>query len=176
MFVAKPCDENGAFLPLGTPPEHDNDDGSWTPFNDRPSFQLARFTYTKTQLSNGSVDELMEIWAAHNMISGGGEAPFQSQADLCAIIDSIPHGDAPWETFSLRYDGPLDENSPLWKHATYEVHCRNTQTVAHNMLSSAEFDGMFDYVAYQEYMEGSEERRYSNVMSGDWAFKKSVRN
>lgn len=174
-FTAKPCDESGEFLPFGAPPPEDDDsDHSWAPFNDRPSFHFARFAYTKSQLSGGDVDELLEIWAAHNLLNGGGDAPFRDQDELCAVIDSIPHGDAPWETFSLRYDGPLDESAPSWKHATYQVHCRNTRVVAHNMLSSVDFDGKFDYTAYQEYMEGSEERRYSNVMSGDWAFKKSV--
>ncbi|THH00535.1 hypothetical protein EW026_g2004 [Hermanssonia centrifuga] len=40
------------------------------------------------------------------------------------------------------------------------------------MLQSPDFDGQFDYAPYQEYA-ASGQRRYSNVMSGDWAYRKS---
>lgn len=97
----------------------------------------------------------------------------QAKNDLYAAIDNIRQGNAPWEAFSVRYHGPVAANAPSWKHETYRVFCRNTRTVAHNMLSSADFDGQFDYAAYEEY-DRSGIRRYSNVMSGKWAYRKSV--
>lgn len=173
---ATPCDQDGEYLPPGTPPPTEHEDvrtDDWTPFNDRPSFQLAWFSYRKAELSGGDIDELMEIWAAHTVQNGGGDAPFLNKSDMYATIDNIQKGDAPWKAFSLKYDGPLAADSPSWKCATYRVFCRDTRTVAHNMLSSSDFDGRFDYRPFQEYLPTGS-RRYSNVMSGDWAYKQSV--
>lgn len=171
-----PCDQDGEYLPLGTPPLAGDDvidTEDWAPFADRPSFQFAWFSYRKAELSGGDIDELMEIWAAHSVLNDGGDPPFLNKNDLYATIDNIQKGDAPWEAFSLQYNGPLADDSPSWKRATYRVFCRNARTVAHNMLSSPDFDGRFDYSPFQEYL-ATGSRRYSNVMSGDWAYRKSV--
>ncbi|KAK7676623.1 hypothetical protein QCA50_020437 [Cerrena zonata] len=91
---------------------------------------------------------------------------------MYATIDSIQHGDAPWESFSFHFMGPLARDDPQWKRATYTVYCRNTQTVVHNMLNNKEFDGKFDYIPFQEYT-GPQKRRVSNLMSGDWVYQKA---
>lgn len=172
---AKPCNEDGHYLPPGSFPEDENDDNNeeWAPFSNRPSFQFASFAYRKAELSGGDINELLDIWAAHNILHDGGDPPFLNKDDLYATIDSIRQGNAPWEAFSVRYEGPLTADAPSWKRATYRVYCRNTHTVAHNMLASPDFDRQFDYAAYEEYApDGS--RHYSNVMSGKWAYRKSV--
>ena len=42
-----------------------------------------------------------------------------------------------------------------------------------DILANPEFNGHIDYAAYQEF--NGEKRQYGNVMSGEWAWRQSVR-
>ncbi|KAH9930567.1 hypothetical protein B0H21DRAFT_781092 [Amylocystis lapponica] len=173
---ARPCNIYGDFLPAGSPPSVSEEalPDDWTPFNDRPSFEFAELMFKKVQMSGGNFDSLLQIWTAHNIINNGGQPIFESTEDMYATIDSIQHGDAPWETFTVRYGGPLTPDSPSWKRAEYHVHCRNTRTVAHNMLANKDFHNHFDYVPFQEYT-APDTTQFSNVMSGQWAYTQATR-
>ncbi|KAH9941016.1 hypothetical protein B0H21DRAFT_870312 [Amylocystis lapponica] len=174
-ILAQPCDVNGNFLPIGSAPDvEDANDGDWAPFNDRPSFEFAELAFKRIQLSAGNLDRLLEVWTAHNIINNGGEPIFTSTEDMLDTIDSIQHGDAPWESFMVRYNGPTTADSPSWKRAEYHVHCRDTKTVANNMLANKDFNGRFDYTPFQEYTAPGT-NRYSNIMSGQWAYKQATK-
>ena len=54
----------------------------------------------------------------------------------------------------------------------YDIWFRNPCEVIKGILANPEFDGHMDYSAYQEF-ENSQ-HQYSNVMSGDWAWRQSV--
>ncbi|KAH9943733.1 hypothetical protein B0H21DRAFT_779671 [Amylocystis lapponica] len=173
---ARPCNIYGDFLPAGSPPSVSEEalPDDWTPFNDRPSFEFAELMFKKVQMSGGNLDSLLQIWTAHNIINNRGQPIFESTEDMYATIDSIQHGDALWETFTVRYGGPLTPDSPLWKRAEYHVHCRNTRTVTHNMLANKDFHNHFDYVPFQEYT-APDTTQFSNVMSGQWAYTQATR-
>jgi hypothetical protein len=145
------------------------------PFQGRADFEFAELVYKKMQLSAGDLDLLLKNWTANCIFQGGGSAPFQSAHHMQAVIDSIQVGDAPWEAFELRYSGALDDSSPQWMRQSYTLYARNTRTVAHNMLSSADFRDKFDYTAFEE-RESSGQRTWSNFMSGTWAWRQSVRH
>ncbi len=91
-FEAKPCDETGNFLPFGALPEEDEPGASnntdWYPFNDRLSFEFARFAFSKAELSAGDENELLEIWAAHNTLHGD-EAPRFSTLKNCMQLSTV---------------------------------------------------------------------------------------
>ncbi|KAH9935840.1 hypothetical protein B0H21DRAFT_699135 [Amylocystis lapponica] len=171
---ACPCDADGNFLPHDTPPPNEDLPPDWGPFNDRPSFEFAELSFKKIQLSGGDLDKLLEVWAAHNALTNGGDPIFTSTEDMYHTIDMIQHGDAPWESFTVRYSGPVTPESPSWQRIPYQVHCRNTNTVARNMLANKDFVGHFDYVPFQEYTAPGVSR-YSNVMSGQWAYKQATK-
>ncbi|KAF7791554.1 hypothetical protein EIP86_002570 [Pleurotus ostreatoroseus] len=174
--LALPCTVDGIPFVAEHPslPVHSNgQDNGWAPFGDGPTFKFAELAYKKAELSGGNIDELLDVWCEYNLLHGGDDSPFRNKEELYNTIDSIQHGDAPWESFGLRYTGPTDDNSPTWKRTTYIVHCRNTETVAHNMLKNEEFKEFFDYVPFEEY-DASGARRYSNLMSGKWAYRKST--
>lgn len=124
------------------------------------------------QTSAGNIDTLLEIWAAQALLAGG-TGPFDSAEDLYSTIDSIRLGSASWESFTVRYTGPLTAKSAPWKRATYEVHTRNALEVVEDQVGSADFVDKFDYIPFEEYTEPGQ-RRWSNLMSGHWAKKKSV--
>lgn len=146
----------------------------WFPFESRVGFELVNFVFAKAELSKKKTNRLLELWTA-TLIHHGISPPIQSHTDLLRQIDSIPLGNVPWECFSLKYDGPLPKTGqlvPEWMTTEYEVWFRDPHEVIKGILANPEFDGHMDYSAYREF-ENSQ-RRYSNVMSGNWAWKQSV--
>ncbi|KDQ55245.1 hypothetical protein JAAARDRAFT_196095 [Jaapia argillacea MUCL 33604] len=176
-LTASKCDENGNNLPPGAPPPPQQDSGpdNWFPFEDRSTFHIAELLFKKVQMSAGDIDNLLEFWAARSVSASSDldGAPFRDAQDLYNTIDLIEHGDAPWESFEVRYSGPVVADSPTWKQTNYRVYYRNTRTVAHNMLKNPDFDKKIDYTVFQEYT-GPGQRQYSNLMLGDWAWNKST--
>ena len=171
-LTAQISNEDGDFLASGAPPP-DKDDPSWALFQGRPSFEFAELMYKKIQCSAGDIDHLLNLWATHNVNNGGGNAIFENAEMMYKAIDSITHGNAPWDSFSVWYPGPTTADSPSWQLNAFQVHCQNMHNVIHNMLGNKEFDGKFGYIPFQEYT-AAWTSRYSNLMSGQWAYPKAV--
>ncbi len=176
MTSALPCDEDGHELPLGAPPPPRDDTEDWWPFENRPHFEFANWHYTKVQTSRGDLNEILRNHAAQKVLETGdvhARAPYDSADDMYETIDAVPYGDLPWSTFELKYTGPITPHTPPWKIKTYTIHTRDALAVVESIAGSADFDGRWDYVPYEEY-SGPGCRRYADVMSGTWAFKKAV--
>ncbi|KIJ19305.1 hypothetical protein PAXINDRAFT_7798 [Paxillus involutus ATCC 200175] len=147
---ARSCDENGNFLPPHAEPPPLDDGEDWFPFTDRPSFEFAELQFEKIEASRQEVYSLLKILAARSVLDGSGaEPPFRNSHDLEATIDDILYGETPWSSFRVR---------------------RDSHAAVVNMARSADFDGKFDYVPFKEYT-ARDQRRWSNLMSGDWAYK-----
>jgi hypothetical protein len=174
--TAKRCNEHGEFVISEEPPAPPTlrSETDWAPFDSRVGFELAEFIYAEAELSKKKANRLLELWAA-TLVPHGTQPPIKDYADLLQKIDSVPLGNIPWECFSLGYDGPPSETTHTaeWKTAKYEVWFRNPREVIKGILGNVEFDGHIDYSAYQEF-EGSQ-RLYSNMMSGNWVWRQSVR-
>ena len=127
-------------------------------------------------MPQGQVDRLMELWAAFAQANGlEPQPPFASNQDLLDTIDSTPNGNVRWESFSVKYCGPVPENDPpSWMFQEYEVWYRNAKDMIATMLRNKDFDGEYDYVPYREFDENGK-RCYKDLMSGDWAWLKAVR-
>ena len=158
--------------PPEVPPIKAGDD--WSPFSSRAGFELAEFMYTDAELSQRKIDRLLELWAA-TLIPHGDSPPITNYRDLHRQIDAIDLGNVPWEHASLKYNGPPSETTrpPEWKTAEYDLWFRNPRDIIKNILANPDLDGHVDYVAYQEFND--EQRQYGDVMSGDWAWRQSVR-
>ncbi len=115
----------------------------------------------------------MMYQADHNSCDG---VPWKSAAEMYATIDSIPVGGVGWTTYQLSYSGPQPTGIlPRWMQETYELNVRDVLSVFEGQLALKEFDGEFEYTPYEEYdKKGS--RVYSNLMSGNWAFREAVRD
>jgi Plavaka transposase len=122
-------------------------------------------------VSASDVDELLEIceeWCTESGIS----SPFESHEEMHAVIDSSKLADIPWQCLETGITDPVDESAP-WTHTTYEVWYRDPESVVSMMLGNPDFDGQFDLRPYIDLdAEGS--RRWSNVMSGNIAWRHSV--
>ena len=73
--AACPCNEDGQFLPRNTPPPPLDDKQDWEPFVDRSSFELAELVFEKAELSAGEANQLLRIWAAHQIETTQHEDP-----------------------------------------------------------------------------------------------------
>jgi hypothetical protein len=179
-FISDPvkglrCDQYGAPLapsPLPEPPtaQANND---WSPFTSRAGFELADFLFNEAELSQKKVDRLLEIWAA-TLVPHDDIPPISNHHHLHRQIDAVKLGDVKWENTILKYNGPPPETTrpPEWKTMEYDVWYRNPREVIRTILSNPDFDGHIDYSPYQEFKEGK--RQYSNMMSGDWAWRQCV--
>lgn len=147
----------------------------WFPFNSHVGFELADFIFTDAELSKRKVNRLLELWAS-TLVPHSILPPIGDHTDLFRQIDSIPLGNVPWECFCLSYDEPPVPGTPRlpeWKTTEYEIWFRNPRNVIKDILSNPVFDGHIDYSAYREF--DGPQRRYGNMMSGDWVWCQSVR-
>lgn len=67
----------------------------------------------------------------------------------------------------------MPASPPPWMTAKYEFWTRDAKALALNMLENPDFAGEFDVAPYREY-NGDLRRQYTNLMSGDVAWKHAV--
>lgn len=125
-------------------------------------------------MSGGDIDTLMKLWA-----DSGVAPPFRNHNDLYDRIDASDVGEAPWDEFTLSYDGhiPGDESeseAPEWMTQEYQAWFRDPVKLIRNLVANPDFKDEFDYTPYQEYDEHGQ-HRFQDLMSGDWAWRQAVR-
>lgn len=170
-----PCDVDGNFLPENSPPApwKDRSPDDYSPFQDRVAFELADLLYRRDQMSANNINDLLELWTA--TLPCDQDPPFANKQGLYDTIDNIGLGDAPWKSFSVSFNGELHEaDTTSWKHAKYDVWYRDPCTVLHNQLENRNFASEMDF-APKEVRDEDGKRRYSDFMSGDWAWRQAVR-
>ncbi|KAJ7884272.1 hypothetical protein B0H13DRAFT_2537445 [Mycena leptocephala] len=176
---ALPCDANGAFLPPFTgpppappPPPNGQDPAAWEPFGDRAEFDFAHFHFVEAQSSEKHINTALDIWAV-SLLKHGESAPWKDARELYTTIDSIQDGQAPWKTYTLRYSGPLPPGTPpKWMTQSYELCTRDVRQLLHNQLGTTAFKDHVNLVPYRQFNH-SGRRVWSNLMSGDWAWKQA---
>ncbi|KAG6825616.1 hypothetical protein H0H92_003051 [Tricholoma furcatifolium] len=169
-LTAAPCDQAGNFVDPKIPPPPrtapKNDD--WSPYQNSTQFKMADFLYRRVQMSASNIDHLFEIWSLF-MSKYDDSSPFTSHDDMYRTIDATRFGDAPWQCFSITYDGDTSDDA-FWKSVEYEVWYRDPDTVISNMLDNPDFDGQFDYVPYVR-RDQTGQRTWSDFMSSNYAWK-----
>ena len=170
-----PCDHRGNFLLEETPPvpqpSKSNDD--WTPFTLREGFELAEVLYIKAHLSQGIVDQLLNLWSA-TLVPHEDLPPIVDHQDLHAQIDAIKLGNIPWNSYTAQYQWLRPEDGPTakWMSTKYQLWFRDPRWVIHNILANSEFASGLDYTPHCDFQDGK--RRYQDFMSGNWAWNQCV--
>ena len=125
-------------------------------------------------MSAGNIDDLMDLWSSYSSDLGSGDAPFRNNKDFLRTIDSISLGDVPWKCFKVRYDGDVPDFGyvPSWTTREHHVYYRNPLEIVHNILANQDYKDGFDYAPFREFRD--EKRRWTDVMSGNWAWKQAV--
>jgi hypothetical protein len=176
ILKAKPCDKNGNYLPLYTPPppEEHPDANTWVPFESRAEFDFAHYHFVEAQSSAAQIDKALDMWAA-TVMEFGGDAPWKNSDDLYKTIDAIKHGNSPWKTYSVRYQGPRPPGTPpKWMTETYELCTRDVRQVLQHQLATKQFKDNINLTPYRQF-DHKGQRVWSNLMSADWAWSQSVR-
>ncbi|KAF8814457.1 hypothetical protein BYT27DRAFT_7219837 [Phlegmacium glaucopus] len=170
-LTGRPCDEEGRFLPDGTPPLPRSNAGpdNWDPFDDEVQFLMGDFLYRQEEMSAGNIDTLLDLWAL-SMAKNDDLGPFTSYEHMYATIDNINQGDAPWKSFTMSYAGELGPNAPSWQLEDYEVWFRDPDVVIRNMLNNPDFAGQFDYAPYID-LDKAGQRRWNEFMSGNFSWR-----
>lgn len=132
----------------------------------------------KLQSSKSDILQGLDLWRAtiikHGSLHSTDEVPWLNADSLYETIDSIQAGNAPWRCYKFSYVGPKPPTPPRWMEETYELNARDVLLVIEQQLETSEFHGHTAYSPYQEF-DVSGNRVYSNLMSGDWAFRQAVR-
>ncbi|KAJ7261170.1 hypothetical protein C8J57DRAFT_1635845 [Mycena rebaudengoi] len=164
-----PCDKDGYDLPPNTPPppweERAPDD--YSPFEGRAEFEFAEFLYTHEEMAATRVDKLAQLLAA---LYEGSDPPFADHKDLYSTIDAIQQGDVPWESFSVKYTGPLPESGevPAWMTETYEVWYRAPLGIFEKQLANPDFKDEMDWAPKRIFKNGK--RQFTDLFSGNWVW------
>ena len=112
-FTGKICNKDGNVLPPNSPPPPPDSSpqcgpDDWFPYESGIKFELADFIYRHNQMSEGNTDFLFNF--INTMLASHGEhAPFCNHSNMHNTIDVTTLGEAPWDHFTLKYDGPLLE-------------------------------------------------------------------
>ncbi|VDC07269.1 unnamed protein product [Peniophora sp. CBMAI 1063] len=168
------CDADGNFLANGTPPPPREKLESFGPFERRAHFEFAEVNYEEADLARAKVDKLLRIWAAENVLGKSGKPPFKDYDEMVAAIDALPYGDNAWYSFTLRWDGPIEDDAPAWKRRVYTIYARNPLTTFENQLANPALKNKFDHAPMREYTS-DHQIRYSNFNTGRWAWREATK-
>ena len=173
LSAGRICDEHGIYIPKDSPPPplEESDPEDWGTFDSQQQFKTGDFLFRKNQMSGGDIDTLMKLWS-----ESGATAPFQNHGDLYDRIDASTVGEAPWDSFSVSYDGPPVEpghETPDWMLQEYEAWFRDPVQLIRNLVANPDFADEFDYTPYHEY-DHQGTHRFQDFMSGDWAWREAV--
>ncbi|KAK7027767.1 hypothetical protein R3P38DRAFT_2623597 [Favolaschia claudopus] len=167
-----PCDADGYDLPPGAvpPPWEDRAPDDYSPFLSRAEFEFAEFLYVHEEMSGARLDRLAQLLAG---LYDGVDPPFADHQDLYATIDAIQQGDIPWQSFSVKYTGPIPETGtvPVWMTETFEVWFRSPLGIFEKQLSNPDFEGEMDWAPKRVFKSGS--RQFVDLFSGDWVWEQA---
>ncbi|KAF6763988.1 hypothetical protein DFP72DRAFT_873930 [Ephemerocybe angulata] len=176
-----PVNKDGIPLPEYTkaPPAEELDPNNpWYPFEDRLGFDFAHHHLFEARSSKSKINKGLDFWRAaqiqalQRVDKDASHIPWTSADHLFQTIDQIQQGNAPFTTVLFKYTGELPENPPSWMTETYELCVRDARQVIHNQLATTEFASQFNAAPYRQFLPNGE-RVWSNLMSGDWAWRQA---
>ncbi|KAG1726481.1 hypothetical protein EDB19DRAFT_1897639 [Suillus lakei] len=171
-----PCDPEGNFLPLGTPPPPltDKTPDDWTPYKSQVEFEFADYLFTKNQTTTHSINHLLNMWAASLIQAGSKATLFSDHRHIYKTINNTPLGDVKWQLFTVKYTGEIPEEGAVpWMADSHEVWFCDPHEVVHNMLANPDFAAEMDLQPYHEFMTENDKRQWKDFMSGDWAYNQA---
>ena len=171
---------NGNFISIHSHPPpsvapNATEDNPWHPFDNRLGFDWAHYYYVELQALEKKINKGLNLWLAAKL-QAGDDTPlsWSSAAEMYATIDSIQEGNAPFETISFKYLGPLPPSPPCWMTKTYELCIRDAHVLMHNQLRTANFKDQINLRPYRQF-DHKGDCVWSNLMSGDWVWNEAVR-
>jgi len=173
-LTGQPCDEDGNYLPLNTPPLPRaptlNDD--WSPYEDEVQYRTADLLYRRIEMSQSNIDDLLELWAL-SLMKHDNLGPFDSYKHIYDTIDATHVGDAPWKSFQACVDVDLPDDAPSWRQRSYDIYYHDPDVVVINLLNNPDFNGQFDMTPYV-HLDAHGHRQWSDFMSANFSYRCSI--
>ncbi|KAK7471975.1 hypothetical protein VKT23_000083 [Stygiomarasmius scandens] len=169
------CDKQGRPIPSDTAPDpQPAPDSPWSPFKGEVEFRVADLLYREVEMPQGKADKLFDLWML-SMQKHNDIGPFANHEAMYESIDSIPLGSAPWHCFQTVPEENLLPTAPEWKRTEYQVWYCDPDTVITNMLANPDFANGFDVCPYIELKGSDGKRRWSDFMSGNYAWEQATK-
>ncbi|KAK6997418.1 hypothetical protein R3P38DRAFT_2562260 [Favolaschia claudopus] len=167
-----PYDTDRYDLPRGaiSPPWEDRAPDDDSPFESRSEFEFAEFLYVQEEMSGAQIDRLAQLLTG---LYDGVDPPFADHQDLYATIDAIQQGDIPWQSFSVKYTGPIPEGGtvPVWMTETFEVWFRSPLGIFEKQLANPDFEGEMDWAPNRIFK--NRKRQFVDLFSGNWVWEQA---
>ena len=86
------------------------------------------------------------LWVA-SLVPHNDSPPFKDAKAMYSMIDSMPPGNIPWQSFTLNYNAPPpkilgpDGENPSWTTADYDIWFHNPHLLIQEMIANPEFKG-----------------------------------
>jgi hypothetical protein len=175
-----PCNADGT--PLATsngalpslPPVPLSSNPFW-PFENRHEFDWVVHYVQDLSASKRQISKGLDLWLSSTLHPGytGPPVPWKNAREMYNTVDAIQQGTVPWKRYEIKYQGPVDENSPKWKLQTYELCYRDVLQLMEEQLANPDFKDDCDYVPFMELDEAGEPI-YSEFFSGEWSWTQCV--
>ncbi|KAJ6607956.1 hypothetical protein B0H10DRAFT_2166674 [Mycena sp. CBHHK59/15] len=83
-------------------------------------------------------------------------------------------GDIPWESFSVKYTGPVPETGevPVWMTETFEVWFRLPLAIFEKQLANPDFKDEMDWAPKRIFKKGK--RQFTDFFSGNWVWEQAT--
>jgi hypothetical protein len=139
------------------------------------SFKLTDLLYRKVQMSEGNINELMDIldeWG--RSIDCDGDPPFADAKHMYSTIDACRLGHVTWQSFQVSFNGEVKEDDAPWKRKAYDVWFRDPRELLHAQLANRDFMNQMDFAPKEVINRQTGARCYQDFMSGQWAWRQAV--
>jgi hypothetical protein len=145
------------------------------PFGDHHEFDWVIHYVTDLSASQRQILKGLNLWLSSTLHLGysGPPVPWQNSQKMYDTIDAIQQGAIPWQTYEIRYQGPVDTNFPKWKLQTYQLSYRNVVCLMEEQLANPDFKNGCYYMPFIELNEKGK-LVYSEFFSGEWSWTQCV--
>jgi hypothetical protein len=148
---------------------------SFWSFRDCHEFDWVIHYVTDLSASQRQISKGLDLWLSSTLHPGYSGPPilWQNAQEMYDTIDAIQQGAIPWQTYKIKYQGPVDTNSPKWKLQTYQLSYHNVVHLMEEQLANPDFKDDCYYMPFME-LDKKGEPVYSEFFSGEWSWTQCV--
>jgi hypothetical protein len=108
---------------LLSPPSEQPGPNPFWPFNNRHDFDWVIHYVKDLAASKHQINQGLNLWLSSTLHPdyAGPPVPWRNTKEMYQTVDAIQQGTVPWKTYEIKYNGPVDANSPKWKLETYTL-------------------------------------------------------
>jgi hypothetical protein len=161
---------------LPSPPSEQPGPNPFWPFNNRHDFDWVIHYVKDLAASKHQINQGLDLWLSSTLHPdyAGPPVPWRNTKKMYQTVDAIQQGTVPWKTYEIKYNGPVDVNSPKWKLETYTLCYRDVVLLMEEQLANPAFKNDCNYAPFMELDEMGKPI-YSEFFSGEWSWTQCVR-